>query len=172
LCLVSPVPPPDLVPRRGHGVGHLFRLGRHPHLAQPLFATIRPLLRRRFITPRTVVGGNLPDADRDALDAETLAGLGRVWREGFRGGIQGALSDAQIYARDWGVRLDDIAVPSTLWFGADDQLISRQALAPFERIPGLTWRVLEREGHYSLALRHARVILEELTGQLSSSLSQ
>ena len=42
----------------------------------------RPLLQRRMITPRTVVGKNLPDADRAVLDRATLAGLGRVWREG------------------------------------------------------------------------------------------
>ena len=172
LSLVSPVPPPDFVPDRGHGVGHLFRLGRHPQLAHRLFTVVRPLLRRRLITPRTVVGGNLPDADREALDADTLAGLGRVWREGFRRGIQGAVSDAEIYAHDWGFRLEDIAVPSTLWFGADDSLIPRAALAPYGRIPGLTWRVLVGEGHYSLALRHGRVILDELTARSAETAAQ
>lgn len=172
LALVSPVPPPDLVPHRASGVGLLFRLGRHPRLAHRLFAVARPLLRRRLITPRTVVGGNLPEADRTALDPATLAGLGRVWREGFRRGTQGALSDAQIYAQPWGFQLDQVRVPTSLWMGAADSLIPVGALAPYRAIPGLRWRLLEGEGHYSLGLRHAAPILAELTGQLSSTLSQ
>ena len=160
---VSPVPPPDLVPHRAHGVGHLFRLGRHPRLAHRLFTVARPLLRRRLITPRTVVGGNLPDADRAMLGRTTLAGLGRVWREGFRRGVHGALSDAQIYAHAWGFPLDAIKVPASLWFGADDSLIPLDALTPYRGIAGLRWTVLEDEGHYSLALRHSTAILLDLT---------
>ena len=169
VALVSPVPPPELVPLRGHGVGHLFRLGRHPRLAHRLFTVARPLLRRRMITPRTVVGGNLPESDRSALDPATLAGLARVWREGFRRGVQGALSDALIYADDWGFALEEITAPVTLWFGTDDSLIPQDALAPYRRIPGLRWRMLPGEGHYSLPLRHGRAILSELTGRVPSA---
>ena len=95
-ALVCPVPPAHGIHSRAPGVGHLFRLGRHPVLAHRLFSMLRPLLRRRIITPRTLVGGSLPDADRDCLDAQTLAGLARVWREGIGRSIQGAVSDAQI----------------------------------------------------------------------------
>ncbi len=163
LSLVSPVPPPDQVPHRANGVGHLFRLGRYPRLAQRLFTIARPLLRRRLITPRTIVGRNLPAADRAMLGPPMLAALGRVWREGFRRGAHGALSDAQIYASDWGFSLDAIQVPASLWFGADDSLIPLPSLDPYSRIPGINWHVIQNEGHYSLALRHARPILAELT---------
>jgi pimeloyl-ACP methyl ester carboxylesterase len=178
LALVSPVPPPDRVPRRAPGVGHLFRLGRHPRLAYRLFTLVRPLLRRRIITPRTIVGRNLPEADRAMLNRATLAGLGLVWREGLGRGIQGALSDAQIYARDWGFPLSAIHTPTSLWFGAADSLIPRAALASFDAIAGLRLHILEHEGHYSLALRHSAAVLAELLSparppvQLSSSLSQ
>ena len=177
VALVSPVPPPDFVPYRAPGIGHLFRLGRHPRLAHRLFAVARPLLRQRLITPSTVVGSGLPDPDREVLSRAMLARLGRVWREGFRRGVLGALTDAQIYAHAWGFDLSSIRVPASLWYGGQDSLIPRDALEPYAAIPGLRWRILPGEGHYSLPLRHAAEILDDLTqpaerAQLSSSLSQ
>jgi pimeloyl-ACP methyl ester carboxylesterase len=172
LSLVSPVPPPETVPHRTPGIGLLFRLGRHPRLAHRLFAVARPLLRRRWITPRTVVGGGLPEADRAVLSHVVLSGLGRAWREGFRRGIQGALSDAQIYAHPWGFDLSEIAMPASLWFGARDSLIPEECLAPYAAIPGIRWNVLPDEGHYSLALRHAAAILTELTSAFPVSVAR
>lgn len=172
MALVSPVPPSHAVSKRAPGIGHLFRLGRYPRLARRLFALARPLLRRRIITPRTIVGRGLPPADRAILTPATMAGLARVWREGFGRGIMGALSDAEIYARDWGFDLAAIRVPTSVWYGGQDSLIPESALAPYAEIPNARWHILPDEGHYSLALRHARAVLDELTGQLSSSLSQ
>ncbi len=163
LALVSPVPPAHAVSKRAPGVGHLFRLGRYPRLARRIFAFARPLLRRRIITPRTIVGRGLPAADRAMLTPETMAGLARVWREGFGRGIMGALSDAEIYARDWAFPLDAIRVPTSLWYGAQDSLIPESALAPYAAIPGIRWHVHQGEGHYSLVLRHAHEMLAELT---------
>jgi len=162
-ALVCPVPPAHGIHSRAPGVGHLFRLGRHPVLAHRLFSMLRPLLRRRIITPSTLVGGSLPDADRDCLDAQTLAGLARVWREGIGRSIQGAVSDAQIYAQEWHVPLSAITVPTDVWYGAEDSMIPLHALAPFEAIPGMRLHVLPNEGHYSLAIRHAAMILRRLT---------
>ena len=176
LALISPVPPPNGVPHRTPGIGLLFRMGRHPTSARRLLTLLRPLLHRRIITPRTVVGGSLPPADRAALTPETLAGLGHVWRQGFARGIQGALSDAEIYAHDWGFPLDAIQAPTSIWYGAQDSLIPESTLAPYAAIPNARWHILREEGHYSLPLRHCAAILAELTSagrpQLSSSLSQ
>jgi pimeloyl-ACP methyl ester carboxylesterase len=165
LSLVSPVPPPEMVSPRDPGIGLLLRLGRHPRLAHRLFAMARPLLRRRLITPRTLVGGGLPEADRSVLTHAMLSGLGRAWREGFRRGIHGALSDAQIYAAPWGFNLAEIDVPTSLWFGGQDSLIPESSLAPFATIPGIKWTLLPDEGHYSLAIRHANAIVTELTSR-------
>lgn len=162
-ALVCPVPPAHGVHPRASGVGHLYRLGRHPVLAHRLFSVMRPLLRRRVITPRTLVGGSLPAADRECLDRQTLSGLARAWREGIGRSVQGALSDAGIYARDWGVPLGEITVPVDLWYGSEDPLIPLRALAPLEAVPGLRLHVVPGEGHYSLAIRHAARILEQLT---------
>lgn len=162
-ALVCPVPPPHGIHPRATGVGHLFRLGRHPVLAHRLFSIIRPLLRRRIITPRTLVGGSLPAADRECLTRQTLSGLARVWREGIGRSVQGALSDAQIYAQDWQIPFGEITVPVDVWCGSDDSLIPLHALAPFEAIPGMRLHVQPGEGHYSLAIRHAAAILRTLT---------
>lgn len=162
-ALVCPVPPVHGIHPRAPGVGHLFHLGRHPALAHRLFSVVRPLLRRCIITPRTLVGGSLPAANRECLDAKTLAGLARVWREGIGRSVQGALSDAQIYARDWDVPFGKISVPMDVWYGEQDSLIPLHALAPFEAIPGMALHILPNEGHYSLALRHAATILRQLT---------
>ena len=170
VALVSPVPPSDTIPARTGGVGRLFRLGRHPRLAHRLFAVARPLLRRRLITPRTVAGGNLPPADREALSPPVLAGLGRVWREGFRRSTLGALSDALIYAAPWGFDLAEIRVPVRIWSGGADTLIPEAVLEPYRAIPGIHWTHLPAEGHFSLALRHGRDILAALTAESLSKI--
>ncbi len=165
VALVCPVPPAHGVHPRAPGVGHLYRLGRHPVLAHRLLSIMRPLLRRRVITPRTLVGGSLPPADRECLDRQTLSGLARVWREGIGRNVQGALSDAGIYARDWQVPLGEITVPVDLWYGSEDSLIPLHALAPLEAMPGLRLHIVPGEGHYSLAIRHAASILRQLTDE-------
>ncbi len=167
LALVSPVPPSDDVPHRTPGVGHLFRLGRHPRTAHRLFSMLRPLLRRRIITPRTLVGKGLPDSDRAVLTPDTMAGLGRVWREGIGRSVQGALADAFIYAKPWGFALNAVTVPTTIWIGAEDTLIPLSAMAPFQTIPGARTEIVPGEGHYSLALRHADRMVRALTGTIS-----
>ncbi len=163
LCLISPVPPASAISRRASGVGHLFRLGRHPAVARRVLGAMRPLLQRRIITPRTFIGSGLPGADRECLAPSTVAGLGRAWREGLRRGILGAVSDAEIYADPWGFDPVNIKVPTSIWIGADDSLIPRESLAPYAAIPGARLHVVPGEGHYSLALRHAAQMLGELT---------
>ena len=164
MALVSPVPPAFTGHGSTAGVGHLFRLGRHPVAARRVLNAMRPLLHRRIITPRTIVGRSLPTSDRSSLTPATLAGLGRVWREGLGRGVQGALSDAEIYAGSWGFALPDIGVPTTIWWGAEDSLIPEAGIAPYRTVPNARIQVLAGEGHYSLALRHAGRILHELTG--------
>ena len=162
LALVCPVPPASSVSHRDPGVGHLFRLGRHPKVAHRLLSLLRPLLRRRIITPRTLVGNGLPASDRAVLTRPLLAGLARAWREGVGRSVQGALSDANIYAADWGFPTTDITVPTAIWHGVEDSLIPRAALTPYEAIPGSVLHLLPDEGHYSLPLNHADQMLRSL----------
>ena len=108
------------------------------------------------------MGNSPPAADRDCLDSQTLSGLARAWREGIGRSVQGALSDAQIYARDWQIPLGEVTVPVDLWYGSEDSLIPLHALAPLEAVPGLRLHIVPNEGHYSLAIRHAASILGRL----------
>lgn len=162
VALVCPVPPAtDLA--RGRGVGHLYRLGRHPRVAHRVFSVIRPLLRRRILTPGTLVGASLPDVDRAVLTRRAMTALGLSWREGLGRSVQGALADALIYARPWGFKPADVLVPVSLWYGSQDTLIPRAALAPYEDIPRLDLNIFHDEGHFSLALNYAEAILAKLT---------
>ncbi len=163
VALVSPVPPATAVMHRADGVGHLFRLGRHPRVAHRLLSVMRPLLRRRIITPSTFVGTAIAESDRAVLTAEMIASLGRAWREGMGRSVLGALADATLYARDWGFSLADIQVPASMWFGEEDVLIRPEAALAYAAIPGIALHRLPDEGHYSLALRHADRILRDLT---------
>lgn len=162
LALVCPVPSASSVPPRAPGVGHLFLLGRHPKVAHRLLSLLRPLLRRRIITPRTLVGSSLPAADRMVLTPPMLAGLARVWREGIGRSVQGALSDVNIYAANWRFPTTGITVSTTIWHGEEDSLIPRAALAPYEAIPGMVLHLLPGQGHYSLPLNHGAEILRRL----------
>ncbi len=165
MALVCPVPPAHVVARRAAGIGHLFRLGRHPRVAHRLLSVLRPLLRRRIITPSTVVGTAIAEGDRDVLTPAILAGLGRAWREGIGRSVQGALADSVIYAQPWGFPLSGIRVPTALWFGEEDTLITPEAALAYAAIPGTQVHRLPREGHYSLALRHSQAILDDLVTQ-------
>ena len=166
MALVCPVPPADAVGHRTDGIGHLFRLGRHPRVAHRLLSVLRPLLRGRIITSSTVFGTVFGTAisasDRDALTIDVLNGLARAWREGIGRSVQGALADSVIYAQPWGFPLTGLRVPTALWFGGADTLIPPDAALAYAAIPGIALHRLETEGHYSLALRHGRAILEAL----------
>ncbi|WP_395298585.1 alpha/beta fold hydrolase [Kitasatospora hibisci] len=64
----------------------------------------------------------LPPTDREVV-ADT--GLRRMlqsnYREAFRHGADGWIDDVLAFTADWGFKVQDIAVPSWLWHGADDQ---------------------------------------------------
>ncbi|MFD7579036.1 alpha/beta fold hydrolase [Kitasatospora sp. NPDC059817] len=60
-------------------------------------------------------------------DREVVAdnGLRRMlqsnYREAFRHGADGWIDDVLAFTADWGFKVEDIAVPSWLWHGTDDQ---------------------------------------------------
>ena len=183
LSLVCPVPPAYGVPEGSQGIGELIRFGRQRRRAATLFPLVRMLVRQRFFSIHSMVGRGLSPADDAVITPAVRDGLIAVWREALRHGVHGAMSDARIYAEDWGFDLEEIAAPTSLWCGGEDRLIPVPTLAPYRAIPGIRWHTLEREGHFSLPLRHIRAMVEELVrqhapapqpavGQLSSSLSQ
>lgn len=165
LSLVCPVPPPHGVPDGSDGIGELVRLGRKPRRAAALFPLARMLVRQRFFSIHRMVGRGLSRADTAALTPPLRDGLIAVWREALRHGVHGALSDARIYAVDWGFDLDEVSVPTSLWCGGEDRLIPLDTLDPYRSIPGIRWHTLDGEGHFSVPLRHVRTMVAELVRQ-------
>jgi len=138
---------------------------KRPEFVRQLFGIVRPVatiqppawswpLLLRFVPP----------ADRVALrDPRVFEGCFAVYREAWRGSAHGVISDAEVYAHDWGFRPEDIQVPVRLWHGRNDRSFSwRLAEQLAQRIPRCEARFIENEGHYSLPIRHRRAILKDL----------
>ena len=165
LSLVCPVPPAHGVPDGSEGIGELIRFGRQPRRAAALFPLVRLLVQQRFFSIHRMVGRGLCPADDAAITPAVREELIAVWREALRHGVHGALSDARIYAADWGFDLDEIQVPTSLWCGGQDRLTPLETLSPYKAIPGIRWHTLDGEGHFSLPLRHIKTMVAELVRQ-------
>lgn len=64
----------------------------------------------------------LSPADREVVaDSGLRRMLQSNYREAFRHGADGWIDDVLAFTADWGFKVEDIAVPSWLWHGADDQ---------------------------------------------------
>lgn len=167
LSLVCPVPPVGELSKGGlskehGGLGDLIAFGRQPRRAAMVFPLVRMMVRQRLFSIRHLLGRGLGEADQAALTRDVRERLIGVWAEALKFSIQGALSDARIYASDWGFDLGAIEVPTAVWCGGQDRLIPVSTLAPYRAIPGAVWHVLEDEGHFSLPLRHGAAMVAEL----------
>lgn len=128
------------------------------HVARP-FASVRMSIRLarkllRFLQP----------CDAEALrDAAAFNACFESQRRAWRGGAEGVLMDAQIYAEPWGFALEDVDVPVRLWHGKKDRTFSFQIAEEVEkRLPNCTARYIDNAGHYSLPIRNMREILQDL----------
>jgi pimeloyl-ACP methyl ester carboxylesterase len=128
------------------------------HVARP-FASVRMSIRlaRKFLR-------FLQPCDAEALrDTAAFNACFESQRRAWRGGAEGVLMDAQIYAEPWGFALEDIDVPVRLWHGKRDRTFSfRIAEEVAKRLPNCTARYIDNAGHYSLPIRNMREILEDL----------
>jgi pimeloyl-ACP methyl ester carboxylesterase len=102
-----------------------------------------------------------PDAAVFALPAvqaafrRDLAGAGKT-------AGRAAAQDFGLMARDWGFRLEDIAVPVDVWQGdADVNVPAEHARRQAAAIPGATLHLQPGEGHF-MALAHMEAVLRTL----------
>ncbi len=160
LTLISAVPPPEAI--TAGGLGLLMRLGRNPLIGRAALSLVRPVVRSVRAGMTLVFGGKLPLADAKVLTTERRAQLLACMHEGLRQGIAGALADASLFGRPWGFALSDIAVPTTVWHGLEDQLVAPASAQAFAAIPGAVLHILPGHGHYSLALGETAPILTDL----------
>jgi pimeloyl-ACP methyl ester carboxylesterase len=173
IAIVSGAPPiVDLADETG-----LLRLYRwmlalyrkHPHLLRAMFylarpiASLRPPVRFRPLLLRLL---KLQPCDAAALrDSAAFEACFESQRRAWRASAKGVMADAEIYARPWGFRLEDVDVPVRVWHGKQDRAFSVElAKEVAKRLPNCTARYVENEGHYSLPIRHVREILADLNG--------
>jgi pimeloyl-ACP methyl ester carboxylesterase len=142
-------------------------LRRAPWLAQIM---TRPLPRQYRRDPAAAFerqfGRDLPDADRRALaDPAAKQLLLDAAIESTRQGPRGLAVELQLlFSRPWGFALDEIAVPTYLWYGSDDTLAPPSAgryLAA--QIPGARIVEYPDTGHMAV-FTHWDEILATLRG--------
>ena len=167
LTLISPVPPFQNV--RGGGLGLLMRLGRQPALMWPAV-----LAARRFIlsdrADALVFGRLMTGRDGEVMTQGRRLQLLAAMREGLRASTAGARLDARLYGTEWGFRLEDIAVATTVWHGSKDSLIPVSLVQAYAAIPGADIRIMPDDGHYSLAIGQTAMILADLLARAGSAL--
>jgi pimeloyl-ACP methyl ester carboxylesterase len=127
-------------------------------IARPFAAVKMPL---RF---RPLMLLLLQRMDAEALrDSRAFEACFESSRRAWRASVEGVIADAEIYARPWGFRLEDIHAPVRLWHGMNDRTFSyrlAEALAP--RFQNCALQIVENAGHYSLPIRHMDRILADL----------
>lgn len=134
-----------------------------PTLLRASFRLVRPIISWR-ISARSYFH-MLPRPDAEALRDNAAFNIRfesqrRAWRGS---GADGVITDAEIYGRPWGFRLEDVDAPVRLWHGKQDRAFSfRVAEETAKRLPNCVAHYLENEGHFSLPIRHMREILADL----------
>ncbi|CAN5226766.1 alpha/beta hydrolase [soil metagenome] len=138
---------------------------RRPQLLRKLFHVARPFVRMRSpVRLRPLLLRLLQPCDADVLrDSQAFEACFESARQAWRGSVEGVIADAEIYARPWGFRLEEIRVPVRLWHGTKDRTFSyRLSERLSTRLPNCTLQLVENAGHYSLPIRNMHEILADL----------
>ena len=108
-------------------------------------------------------GELVPQVDRAALTGGFADYIAASFRDSVRTGIWGWYDDDFAFFRDWGFDLASIRLPVTIWQGSEDRMV------PFahgrwlaDHLPAARPRLLEGEGHLSLAVSSFDRIVDEL----------
>ncbi|MEY2546055.1 MAG: hypothetical protein QOG48_1172 [Verrucomicrobiota bacterium] len=138
---------------------------RNPELLRLCFRIARPFasVRMSIKIARSLLRFLQP-CDREALrDVAAFNACFESQRRAWRGGADGVMLDAQIYAQPWGFRLEDVDLPVRLWHGKQDRTFSYRVAEEVEkRLPNCRARYVDNAGHYSLPIRNMREILSDL----------
>ena len=138
---------------------------RSPEVLRKLFYVARPFARMRPpIRLRPLLLKLLQPCDADVLrDTQAFEACFESARQAWRGSAEGVMTDAEIYARPWGFKLEEVQVPVRLWHGKKDRTFSyRLSEQISERLPNCELRLVENAGHYSLPVRSMHEILADL----------
>lgn len=160
------------------GIGPVGSPGQHRSIGWTLYSGAPTLIRRPAAHLSGILAAHVPDrlaatsaraalprTDRTVLaDPRITAGLVRTWREAFRSGYQGALSDIEIYTRPWGVELPAINAPVHVWHGTADRNVP-VSVGRFvaEQLPHGRSTIVAGAGHVSILRGSLGEILTQAT---------
>ena len=168
-AVVSGVPPlddprdADLLP--AHYRNMLQSHNSHPATLRAAFRVGRPII--SHLIPDAFIHLallRLPAPDRATLaDSRNFSIIIGGMRRSWASCSDGVHDDAVIYTRPWGFPLSQIRTRVDIWHGAADANFPPELARKFAaRIPGARLHIVPAEGHYSLPVNHADLILATL----------
>ena len=84
--------------------------------------------------------------------------------ESYKQGIDGVVQEWKLYVKDWGMNLQNIEHPVTLWYGTDDKMAPvRRGEYYHDHLPHSNLKILTHEAHFSLIRNLLIAILKDLT---------
>jgi pimeloyl-ACP methyl ester carboxylesterase len=110
------------------------------------------------------LGDLIGEVDKAALTGELGAFLAGNIREALRNGTWGWFDDDLAFVRDWGFDLGALAVPVTVWQGAQDRMVPFAHGEWLGAHTPVRPRLLPEHGHLSLAVASFPTILDDLLG--------
>jgi pimeloyl-ACP methyl ester carboxylesterase len=135
-----------------------------PLLVKPFFLPIAALLKHRPQWVLSSIARRAGQPDRRVLSRpeirETMCGS---FREAMRMGLFGAVGDAVLYSRAWGLHLSEITLPVNLWHGEKDRIVP-PAMGRWlaASIPGCRARFYAEEAHFSLIMNRMDAIIDHI----------
>ena len=146
--------------------------GRQPELLRRLFWVARPFATARLsLRARPLLRLVLQRMDAEALrDADAFEACFESSRQAWRASVEGVIADAEIYAKPWGFRIEEVRVPVAVWHGTRDRTFSyKLAENVAARLPNAELHIIEGAGHYSLPIRYMRDVLANLLSPRASA---
>jgi pimeloyl-ACP methyl ester carboxylesterase len=145
----------------------IVRLARKSQfLVYPFFALSTFIFRRWPERALRAGSGQLPSSDFEVLSRPSVkAAFIEDYRRFSSTTPLAAAQDFAIFARDWGFRLEDIAVPVNFWHGDEDRNVPiSHGRLQAERIPEARMHECPGEGHM-LVVDHLEEILRTVSGE-------
>jgi pimeloyl-ACP methyl ester carboxylesterase len=158
VSIVSSLAPLGLVPPStlagcDKGMLEWIRIARGPdgpsELRRTMTASFAPFLEAIQTDPEGVISTGARLADQDVVsDRAIRAALAQGLREAFRQGIGGMALDFALVCKDWGFAVENVEIPTALWYGTDDLIIS-PAMGTWllRRMPRAALHLVDRAGH-------------------------
>jgi pimeloyl-ACP methyl ester carboxylesterase len=133
---------------------------RAPFVLRPIFEAQTFVCRRWPERALRAGAKQMPEADARALQRpEVRAAFLQESRQASATSAAAATQDFALFGRDWGFRLEEIAVPVHIWHGDEDKNVRYIHGKYFaQRIPGAQFHACPGEGHL-LVVDHLAEIL-------------